>query len=138
MHITPLTPAIGAEIGGIDLTRPLDQATFDEIYQALMDHLVIFFRDQDISAEDHLKLANSFGEPEPPHPLYPHVDGFENVMMLENDADHPPDTDGWHTDVTYKQNPAFASVLWARKVPETGGDTMWCNLYAAYEALPAA
>lgn len=135
-HINPLTPTIGAEITGIDLSRPLDQATLDAIYAALMEHLVIFFHDQDISAQNHLDLARSFGEPGPPHPVYPHVEGFENVMMLENDGDNPPDTDGWHTDLTYRQEPPFASVLWANKVPECGGDTMWCSLYAAYDALP--
>ncbi len=136
LKIERLTPTIGAEISGIDLNGLLDQATLDAIYGALIDHLVIFFRDQDLSPQSHLDLARSFGEPEPKHPVYPHVEGFENIMVLENDGDNPPDTDSWHTDVTYHDEPPFASVLWASKVPECGGDTMWCNLYAAYEALP--
>ena len=136
LQIERLTPNIGAEVTGVDLSAPLSQSTLDEIYAALIEHLVIFFRDQQISPQNHLDLARSFGEPEPPHPIYPHVDGFENVMILENDADNPPDTDGWHTDVTYKDDPPFASILWAKKVPACGGDTMWSSLYAAYDALP--
>ena len=136
LQITPLTPKIGAEISGVDLSGPLDQATLDAIYDALIEHLVIFFRDQDIPPSAHLELARSFGEPQPPHPVYPSVDGFENIIKLENDGSNPPDTDGWHTDLTFHQEPPFASILWARKVPETGGDTMWSSLYAAYDALP--
>ena len=137
IQIKKLTPSIGAEISGIDLKAEPDQATLDAIYDALMEHLVIFMRGQDISAQDHLNFAQSFGEPEARHPVYPHVDGFENIVRLENDANRLPDTDGWHTDLTFQQEPPFASILWAKKVPECGGDTLWCNLYAAYEALPA-
>ena len=136
LRISKLTPAIGAEIAGIDLDAELDAVTLDTIYQALIDHLVIFFRGQDLSPARHLSFARSFGEPEPPHPVYPHVDEFENIMVLANDANTPPDTDGWHADVTYKPNPPFASILCAREVPECGGDTTWANMYAAYEALP--
>lgn len=136
LKITKLTPTIGAELSGIDLNSDLDTATLDAIYQALIDHLVIFFRDQELSPANHLSFARSFGEPEPPHPIYPHVDDFENIMVLANDAKTPPDTDGWHADVTYKPNPPFASILCARQVPDCGGDTMWANMYAAYEALP--
>ena len=136
LQATPLTPTIGAEISGIDLNAPLDQAAYDQIYDLLMQYLVIFFRDQDLQPDAHLALARSFGEPDPRHPTYPHVEGFENIVVLENHKDNPPDTDGWHTDLTFKQEPPFTSILWARKVPECGGDTMWCNLHAAYEALP--
>ena len=134
--VKPLTRALGAEVGGIDLSGPLDPNMLDAIYDALIEHLVIFFRDQPMEPEAHLAFARSFGEPEPPHPVYPHAPGFENVMVLSNDADNPPDTDGWHTDVTFRQNPPFASILCAKVVPETGGDTLWASMYAAYDALP--
>ncbi len=137
LNIRKLTPAIGAEIAGVDLSGPLSPQVCDQIYDALMQHQVVFFRDQHISPENHMALAGSFGDPEPPHPVYPHVDGFESVMKLENHPDNPPDTDGWHTDLTFRQQPPFASILWASKVPECGGDTLWMNLYAAYDALPA-
>ena len=136
LEITPLTPALGAEISGVDLGQALDVATEDAVYRALLDHLVIFFRDQDITPERHLAFAKSFGTIDDPHPLYAHVPGFEPIVMLANDAGNPPDTDVWHTDLTFKQDPPFASILIAREVPESGGDTLWTSLYAAYESLP--
>ncbi len=136
MKVRKLTTAIGAEISGIDLNADLGQAVLDQIYQALIDNLVIFFRDQDLPPASHLAFARSFGEPEPPHPVYPNVEGFENIVQLANDAKTPPDTDGWHTDVTFRPNPPFASILCAREVPECGGDTMWASMHAAYDALP--
>lgn len=97
VKVTPLTRAIGAEVSGVDLSRPLDDATCEAIYHALIEHLVIFFRDQDITPGQHLAFAQSFGELDTPHPVYAHVPGFERVVLLANDADNPPDTDGWHT-----------------------------------------
>ena len=137
IQLTKLTPAIGAELSGIDLSRTLRPRELDEIYDALIAHQVIFFRDQDISAENHLSLAQSLGTPQPPHPVYPHHERFENIMILENGPDNPPDTDGWHTDVTFQRNPPFASLLVARRVPECGGDTLWLSLSRAWETLPA-
>lgn len=131
-----LTPAIGAVLTGIDFSAPLDAATHDAIYQSLMDHLVIFFRDVSISPEAHLEFAQGFGDLDQPHPLYPHVPGLDRVMVLENDADRPPDTDSWHTDLTFKTEQPFASILVARHVPKVGGDTMWSSNYAAYDRLP--
>jgi taurine dioxygenase len=136
IQIDPLTPAIGAEIAGVDLSRPLDEETQDALYRALIDHLVIFFRDQAIEPAAHLAFARTFGEPGPPHPIYPHVAGFENVMLLEHGPDHPPDTDDWHSDLTFTAEPPFASILCAREVPPAGGDTLWASMYAAYDALP--
>ena len=132
-----LTPAIGAELSGVDLNGPVDKSIQDEIYEALVEHQVIFFRDQNISAENHLALAQSLGEPQPPHPVYPHHELYENIMILQNGPDNPPDTDGWHTDVSFKQNPPFASILVARNVPDYGGDTLWLSLARAWETLPA-
>ena len=134
--LTPITPAIGAEISGIDLSLPLSQDQLDQIYQDLIDHNVIFFRDQNISPQNHVALANSFGEIEPPHPVYPHVKGFPEIVLLENDSNNPPDTDVWHTDVTFKSDPAFTSILYSKIIPPTGGDTLWCSLSAIYESLP--
>ena len=134
--LSPITPAIGAEISGIDLSLALSQAQLDQIYQDLIDHNVIFFRDQNISPQNHVALANSFGEIEPPHPVYPHVEGFPEIVLLENDSNNPPDTDVWHTDVTFKSDPAFTSILYSKIIPPTGGDTLWCSLSAIYESLP--
>ena len=136
LNVSPLTAAIGAEISGISLGEPLSSGIGDAIYQALLDHQVLFFRDQDIPPQRHLEFAQSFGELDTPHPVYAHVPGFERIVMLANDASNPPDTDGWHTDLTFKEEPPFASILVAREVPETGGDTLWASMYAAYDALP--
>jgi taurine dioxygenase len=133
--VAPLTTAIGVEISGVGLSAPLTTASQDRIYQALIDHLVVFLRDQDISPEQHMVFAQSFGELDERHPVYAHVPGFERIVMLANDASNPPDTDGWHTDLTFKPNSPFASILVARDVPPTGGDTIWSSMYAAYDAL---
>ena len=136
MNVHPVTPAIGADISNIDLTVPLEQATCDLIYQLLIEHQVIFFRNQRISPEHHLALACTFGEPEEVHPVYPHVEGFSNIVLLKNGPDNPPDTNDWHTDLTFHQKPPFASVLSAKMVPECEGDTLWLSLSKAYETLP--
>ncbi len=137
LRIHPVTPVIGAEISGIHLGARLSEGVQDAIYQALLEHLVLFFRDQSLTPEAHLDFAAGFGEIDAPHPLYAHVPGHERIVQLANDAKNPPDTDGWHTDLTFRPEPPFASILLAREVPESGGDTLWANMYAAYEALPA-
>ena len=131
-----LTPAIGAEITGLDLGRPLDRSTEDALYQALLDHLVIFVRGQEVTPAAQLALARSFGTLDRPHPIYPHVEGFDQVMLLKNGPDNPPDTNDWHTDLTFKAAPPFASILYGVEIPPTGGDTLWASMYAAYDALP--
>jgi taurine dioxygenase len=136
LEIDPITPVIGATVSGLDFSRPVPAATYDEIYQALLEHLVIFMRGVEIGPAEHLAFARNFGDLDEPHLLYPHVEGFENIVLLENDADTPPDTNCWHTDLTFKAVQPFASVLIARQVPEVGGDTMWSSCYAAYERLP--
>ncbi len=136
MQINKITPTLGAEISGIDFSAPISNAVHDAIYQALMDNLVIFFRDSEISPSAHMSFARGFGQIDEPHPLYPHVDGFKNIVLLENDSGAPPDTNSWHTDLTFKQEQPFASILVARHVPEVGGDTMWSSCYAAYDRLP--
>ena len=137
MQITKMTSNIGAVIEGVDLGQTLSASQEDMIYEALIDNSVIFFRDQNIAPEQHLAFARSFGEIDKPHPVYQHVPGFDNIVMLANDANNPPDTDGWHTDLTFRQDPPFASILVARDVPAYGGDTMWASMCAAYDALPA-
>jgi len=133
--IEPLTPAIGAELCNLDLSQDLSAKVFDAIYQALLDHQVIFIRDANISPSAHLAFAQSFGELDAPHPIYPHVEGYKNIVLLENNADTPPDTDSWHTDLTFAAEQPFASILVARQVPAVGGDTLWSSCYAAYDRL---
>ena len=108
----------------------------NEIYKCLIENKVIFFRDQKISPTQHINFAKSFGDIEPPHPVYPHLDDFPEIVLLENDEKNPPDTDEWHTDLTFRPNPPFASILYSRIIPQYGGDTLWTCLSSIYEALP--
>jgi len=135
-EINSLTPTIGAEISGIDLSNNLTPQDLDNIYKNLIDHKVIFFRNQNLKPEDHVAFAKSFGDIEPPHPIYPHVENFPEITLLENDPTNPPDTDEWHTDVTFKTEPPFTSILYSKEIPPSGGDTLWCSLIAIYDALP--
>jgi taurine dioxygenase len=134
LDIRPITPTIGAEIAGIDLSR-LDDANFIAVRHALLDHLVIVFRDQQLSPENHLAFARRFGELESPHPVFAHLPEHPQVSVLENRAGQGVYNDEWHTDVTFRPCPALGSILYARVIPESGGDTLWSNMYAAYEAL---
>ena len=138
MQVERVTPAIGAEITGIDLSSKLDQATLDEIYRTLLDCLVIFFPDQNLSAAEQLEFAKTFGPIDKPHAVYRHVGGYPQVTLLESDANEVPGTDEWHSDLTFYPNPPFAAILHAREIPPNGGDTLWASMYAAYDALPSA
>ncbi len=131
-----LTPAIGTLIEGVDLSENLSETMLTRIYELLIEHQVIFFRNQTLTPEALLSFAETFGELDTPHHVYPHVPSYERIVLLENDGDRPPNTDVWHTDLTFKQNPPFASILYAKAIPESGGDTLWSSMYAAYEALP--
>ncbi len=136
IKVQALTPSIGAEISGVSLNKDLNSETVDRIYDALIKHQVIFFRDQDISLETHLKLAESLGDIDPGHPVYPHVEGYQSIVLLRNDVDNKPDTNDWHKDLTFKSNPPFASILHGINVPKVGGDTLWASMSAAYNSLP--
>ena len=136
LKVIQLTPSIGATISEISLNKDLNSETIEQIYSALIKHQVIFFRGQDISPENHLKLAESLGEIDPGHPVYPHVEGYQSIVLLKNDVNNRPDTNDWHKDLTFKSNPPFASILHGVKVPKVGGDTLWASMSAAYDALP--
>jgi len=133
--VEKITGTIGAEISGVSLNTDLNSNICDQIYEALIKHQVIFLRDQNITPETHLKLAESFGEPEPPHPVYPHVEGHENIVLLKSGGGDVPDTNDWHKDMTFKTNPPFASILHAVDIPKVGGDTLWSSTSAAYDNL---
>ncbi len=136
LQINKLTPNIGAEIFGKNIFENLSLKVCDAIYDSLIQNKVIFFRNQLITSEQHISLAKSFGDIEPPHPVYPHVDKYPEIVLLENDKNNPPDTDVWHTDVSFKPNPPFASILYSKVIPSSGGDTLWSCLSSIYDALP--
>lgn len=129
-----IADALGAEVEGLDLSGPLDEAARREIEAALAEHEVLFFRGQDISPVDHKRLAGLFGALQT-HGAYPHVDGHPEITILESDRENPSKIEKWHTDMTFRERPPLGSILRARVVPETGGDTQWMSLSAAFEAL---
>jgi len=134
LAIKALTPAIGAVLEGIDLSRELDDERTADIRSALLKHRVIFFIDQHISPTQHRDFAARFGALHT-HPLYPGVPEAPELFVLDNYAGNPTDNDAWHTDVTFIETPPLGAVLHAKQLPAEGGDTLWCNMRAAYEAL---
>ncbi len=135
--VSPLTPTIGAEIGTIDLAHPLDGTTKAALRQALLDWKVLFFRDQDITTEQHLAFARSFGELEV-HPFAPHKEGYPEVLAITHGPGNKGKENTWHSDVTWRLEPSLGSVLRAQEVPQVGGDTLFADMYAAYAGLSDA
>jgi taurine dioxygenase len=130
-----LTPVIGAEITGVDLAGPLPEGTMDEIRRALAENLVIFFRDQRMSPEQHLAFGRRFGELHV-HPAAPHVPGLPELMVIRADANSTrANGEGWHSDVSCEEEPPMGSILHIRECPPHGGDTLFASMYAAWEAL---
>ncbi|HEV8679693.1 MAG TPA: TauD/TfdA family dioxygenase [Stellaceae bacterium] len=136
LEIRPLAGAIGAEIRGIDLSRALDDDdTIAALRRAWLDHLVIFLRGQDLPPERLLAFARRFGRPVE----YPFVNGIEGfpeitpVVKLEHERVNFGGL--WHSDTSYLDSPPMGTMLIAREVPPYGGDTLFANMYLAYEAL---
>ena len=135
IEVEPLGPVIGAEIRGLDLSRPLGNQTFQEIQEALLRHLVIFFRDQDIDLEQQKAFGRHFGKLHI-HPTAPSAPGHPEVLVVKADASSKAVAGNrWHTDVSCDMEPPMGSILHMRELPAAGGDTMFANMYAAYEAL---
>ena len=133
--VEPLGPALGAEIKGVDLSRPLSERVFAAIWQAFLDHGVIFFRDQPLSPEQHIAFAGQFGAINI-NRFFRAVDGYPMIAEVRKEAGQKKNIGGdWHTDHSYDEVPALGSVLLAHEVPESGGDTVFASMYAAYDAL---
>jgi taurine dioxygenase len=134
-EIRPIAGALGAELHGIDLSADLPDDTIAAIRQALLDNLVIFFRDQVLPPERLLALAHRFGTPIE-YPFVKGIDGFPQIINVAK-LEHEKINFGgvWHSDTTYLQEPPMATLLVAREVPEAGGDTLFANQYLAYETL---
>src|SRR5580704_11795838 len=130
LHVEALGPAIGAVVHGVDLAQPLADGAIAEIRAALLKHQVIFFEDQQLSAAQQRDFAARFGALHV-HPLYPSVEGAPEILILDNHAGNPTDNDAWHTDVTFIETPPMASILYAKSLPEDGGDTLWSNMRMA-------
>ena len=132
--VEKLTPIIGAEISGVDLAGSLSNRTMGEIHRALAENLVIFFRDQHITPQQHLAFGRKFGELHV-HPAAPN-EGDPALMKIYADKDSPrANGEGWHSDVSCDVEPPMGSILYIRQCPPRGGDTLFANMYAAWEAL---
>ena len=135
LDVRPLTRHIGAEIHGVDLSQSLDEDCFEKIHQALLEHLVIFFRDQTLTPDQHVAFGERFGELHI-HPAAPCVDNRPELMKIHTDATSPfSEGTSWHSDVSSDEEPPMASILHLTTVPEIGGDTLFANMYAAYDGL---
>src|SRR3954454_1540284 len=129
IEVIPVTGVIGAEVRGVDLRRPLPDEQRDEVHEALMRHLVLFFRGQELSEDEQLAFGAHFGPP-----VTASIDrrpGAEELLFvsLEDNPDSPPKADRWHTDVPMVPEPPDIAILHMMVAPPVGGDTMWVNTY---------
>lgn len=135
--ITPLEPTFGARVEGIDLSKPLSAGAIDAIHGALMRHKVIFFsQERLLEPAAQRDFAACFGTLHV-HPLYPTAPDAKEVIVLDFGPDNPFSEEPWHSDVTFAPEPPMGSVLQSVITPDVGGDTMWADMVAAFEALSA-
>ena len=137
MKFERLSPHLGASVIGLDPNHALAPEDQAALRQALAEHQVLFIRDQPLDAVQQVRLARAFGIPiTDGHPKFGFVDGCEEVSLIINDADNPPDINVWHTDVTFANPPAGTCVLHCVETPPGGGgNTIWASMFAAYDAL---
>lgn len=142
MQFARLTGHLGAEVSGIDIGQDVEEAVVQAVLDGLVEHKVLFFRDQHISAGQFLNFALRFGRPEPyaiaklgnlpEHPDYP------DIAIVESTPARISRANVWHSDVTFQQEPSFGSILRCVKAPAVGGDTLWADMEAAFEGLDDA
>ena len=136
IRVEKLTPIIGAEVHGVDLSQPLDERTSKEIHEALTENQVIFFRDQHLTPLQHKAFGRLFGDLVV-HPAAPSlVDGHPEILVIHADekSKHVAG-ENWHTDVSCDPTPPMGSILYMHELPPVGGDTLFASMYAAYEGL---
>jgi taurine dioxygenase len=137
IRVEALSPALGAEVSGVDLAKPLGDDTIAEIRQAFLAHLVIFFRDQNLTPDQYLRFACTMGAPSE-YPLIRGMDGYPEITEVIKKEDERVNFGGiWHSDTTYLQCPPMGTMLYAREIPPLGGDTLFANMNMAYESLSA-
>ncbi|MBV9994264.1 MAG: TauD/TfdA family dioxygenase [Caulobacteraceae bacterium] len=138
IEVAPLSKRIGAEVSGADLGKPLSAAAVEEIKDALHAHLVIFFRDQPLSPAQQVALGRAFGN----LALHTGRDGLEDfpevITIHADETTRHVNTEGWHSDSSCNRAPPMGSILYMHTVPQSGGDTVFASMYAAYEALSPA
>jgi taurine dioxygenase len=140
--IRPLSKTLGAEVTGVDLSLDIDDSTFQTLRSTLEERQVLVIRDQHITPEEHIVFSRRFGPLEIHVQHHFHLPGYPEILIVSNiiengmpiglaDAGHY-----WHSDLSYLKEPSLASLLHAQELPEVGGDTLFVNMHAAYEALP--
>lgn len=136
LELRKTTPKCGAEVLGVDLSRPLDDARIDALRSALAEHCVLFFRDQKMTPEQQKAFGRRFGELHL-HPAWPRLlEGHPEIMEIYADADSKRIAgEDWHSDVSCDPEPPLGTILYMLEVPTEGGDTLFASMYAAYEAL---
>jgi taurine dioxygenase len=137
IEVVPISPALGAEVRGVDLAAPLSEQAIAEIRRALLDHCVIFFREQTLTPRTQLAFARRFGDIHL-HPFMQGLEEFPEVLpVIKTETDTRNFGGVWHTDQMFSPQPAMGTMLYALEVPPAGGDTLFANMYLAYEALSA-
>src|SRR4051795_4514040 len=143
IEVVPLTLHIGAEIRGVDLTKPLPPDQLKEVRAAFLKWKVVFFRGQHLDHAQHVAMARQFGEPTIGHAVFGHVEGYPEVYSVAKNRTANENREaimvtpwsGWHTDVTAAVNPPFASILRGVTIPPYGGAAFWTNLGRAYQVV---
>jgi taurine dioxygenase len=134
IEVKPVAGALGAEIARVNLGR-LDDETFEEIKRAWLEHLVVFFRDQNITPEQQLAFAKRFGDIHH-HPFMKGMDEYPDILeIIKEEGDTKAFGEVWHTDQMFNPKPAKATILYAKETPDAGGDTLFANMYMAYDTL---
>lgn len=135
IDVYPASPALGAEIGGVDIAHGIDDAQFAELRRAFIDYGVIFLRDQQLTPDQHIEFARRWGEINV-NRFFRAVESHPQIAeVLKEPGQKTNIGSSWHTDHSYDQVPAMGSILYAREVPTVGGDTLFASMYAAYDAL---
>src|SRR3984957_17399961 len=135
IRIDKLTPILGAEVSGVELGGSIPNHQMEEIHRALAENSVIFFRDQQLTPEQHLAFERNFGKLHL-HPAAPHAPGHPELMIIHADENSKrANGEGWHSDVSCDTEPPMGSILYIKQTPPHGGDTLFASMYAAYEAL---
>jgi taurine dioxygenase len=142
--VSPLSDTLGAEVIGLDASRPIDQADFARIHKAHLDHHVLFFRDQHLTPQQQIDFSRRFG-PLDEHPSQgdAHLAGYPDILVISTKKENGTDVGirnagpMWHSDLAYRERPSLGSMLYAIELPDSGGNTGFANMVKAYERLPA-
>jgi taurine dioxygenase len=137
IEVRPVAGSLGAEVSGVDLARPIAEQAADELRRALVEHLVLFLRDQEITLDRLLEVTRLFG-PVFRVPYVKHMDEYPDIIAVLKEADERNIStfgNAWHSDFSFLDAPPMGSVLYGKEIPTHGGDTIWASMYDAYEAL---